>query len=402
MNTSFRQNIDELWGKHWGLVSLQDNWLSDKIVQFHIIKPWESLTRKQIQELLRWSDKYHTWKFIIRTSHPWDWNGLVDIMPTFKDITIEKLNDRIREISEALSNTRLKKYAEWEWIDFKSSDCTISISPEVYWTLETVTEHPNAYKSRVFMFDVNGWGESIDTYDYCLEDLSKQARKIIEKVCTDIVWWVEETSLQFEWTSILRTDMGYVFQLRNFASKNPHPLYENTLRTREYPQSRMFWTTHNKVTDKDRKNLKWHWFTDEDLERLWPYMDASIKKSLTYIWNAPHNWQGELAMWSWAKPYYKLPDSAKIVYQDEQYWIDNEINYHQPENMDIYLWWSSSPALSHHHTRYIQQVLRNPSGAALITTRWKIAEILTIAKQFNISWVRLKIVPGIEPYASNV
>jgi len=154
MNTAFQKNIDELWWKHGGLVSLQDSWLGDRVVDFHLLKPGEALSEQQRKDFAVWEEKYGTNKLMIRTSHRWDWDWLVDVMPTYKYLTRNTVQYLLETMWDDLWNNELRQYALNEGIEFKVSDCTVGISPDLGNEITHMTEHPNAYEMRHLMMDL--------------------------------------------------------------------------------------------------------------------------------------------------------------------------------------------------------------------------------------------------------
>ncbi len=375
MYSSFAENVNKLWGKHGWLVSLADWGLWDQILPMHIISYWDSFSEKHLKDLDKWAEKYWVKDFILRTSIAWDLDWLVDVMPTYRDIVREDVQRHLEEICSELWDFELREYAKNEWVDFRPEDCTISISPQIPGISSTITEHPNAIGESHLMVD------SLDNHnhyakDYNGKDIPEHISKMLSKVRKIV--WNDEYSFQIESSD---TEWGslHIYQLRNFARKNPLETYKWKLLTQDsFAESRMFWSTENK---------KW--------ENFWLLPIVAMNHLSTEDWVL--------------KVSSHLDDQIeKIVYQSglyETYLQSRESwmrDFNQPQWMNIYLGASSSPALSHMHTRYIQSVLKN-DWAAYLTSRWNMNNSwpLELPVCMWIQKIRLTFEPWKKPYWLN-
>jgi len=172
----------------------------------------------------------------------------------------------------------------------------------------------------------------------------------MEEISSKVVW---DDSIVLQVEGGDRND-GYIYQLRYFADRNPHELYEWNLNTNLSVKSRMFGTTAIEMDDEDKewyqKNCD---FSNAEMKKE-KYIDTPLVLPLRYIWLD----FSKRIIWHGAKRYNESQGSEpSILYQSTQLERKDAIEFVCPQNMNVYLGASSDVALSHLHTRYIQKVL---------------------------------------------
>jgi len=388
MNSAFRENIKAYGWKHGGLVSLQDNGFGDRVPSHHLLNYWDSLTNKQRQEFSSWESKYNTNTLIIRTSHFWDWEGLIDVMPTYKGVHQGNIDQMLENIQKKLHDPRLIEYAKNEWIDFRPEDCTISIAPFLGEGITTTTEHPNT-PHRLFMIDDCELFSDYNVVPYHfftakdipLDSISKGVRTDIDSIYEKIIW-DKDITLQLESQKTERGGLlSTIYQIRKFVNRDVHSLYR-TYRQEKYvsPQDRIFWTTSKEWTEETlKKSLSMNpQYSKEEFIRQEPYnTDWGERMPIVKVCK-----NTDILSWlEYCSDFEsRNPEIPYIWFQASHYdTLNEESNFNQAKNIWIYFWISSTPALSHGHTRNIQQALKKSDGAVYISKFVEMSPIITKA-----------------------
>lgn len=399
MNTAFKNDVESYGWKHGGLISLQNNNFGDRVPAFHLFKYWENITEKQRQELRNWQEKYNTDTFIVRTSHFGDWDWLVDVMPTYKDISFNNVDQVFEKIQKDLHNPKLIEYAKNEWTDFQPQDCTISIAPYISEEVTTITEHPNTSKS-LFLFDdfMYEGREHFRARDFILEWLPSKTVDDIKKISDDIIW-NSDITLQIESKAQRqKKTIDFIYQIRKFLDRNPMEIYDRNLYNNEHVTQRSFWTT----------NKPWTTEAIQEILTMNPhYTERQLLQEQPENEN-PHDRMNLVKIYKddallWALEHYKSfekasPEEQYVWFQTSYYKsMTQGLNFTQPKNMQIYFGASGIPALSHMHTRNIKQVFKNPNGSAYIADRTQMIEIIQRVNESSKRKVMAYIIPGVYP-----
>lgn len=129
-------SITQIWAK-WGILeSLRAiKSLSPHIPKQIVLEKWQYLSDKQKARL--WDQRV-----IIRQSNPLDFDGLVDVLETVI-CKPDEVHSVLQRIETWTNVSDIIWYARREWLSYNPEETKILISPYIYGTRVTITEHPN-------------------------------------------------------------------------------------------------------------------------------------------------------------------------------------------------------------------------------------------------------------------
>jgi len=368
MDSKLRENIGKYGGKAGGLVTLQDTQLADNVTSFHLLDYSQALTERKRQDLIRWQEGL-TGKdqFIIRSAHPGDWDGLVDVMET-KRTPISQIDETLEAVNKSLSDLKLIEFAKQEGINFREEDCKILVVPDLGQDSCTLTEHPNT-ENELIMFDDFLGGV------YCQHDYFPQEKNwnIFHREAMGLRSKVQELlgdsdeAWQYEMTP-WHDGQAFVHQLRSFAKKKVLGICpdENFVERTKSGIGIMRWMGSTYTP----------W--PESLQEKWASMEGySDSGTITDRYNPMALGLGLSA----TAPFTKMKIGVDRLDQFEKkhlevpYILLNELQsdkersdrFLSPKNAQVYL--GAGSCLSHYHTKYAQKVLRKEGGAVFLSSR---------------------------------
>ncbi len=344
MNKDLRKNIDQFGGKHGVLLYIRQHLPEFKKYVLPLeVFAWD----KSFSLLDRLRYTFKPDYCLLRTSHPYDWYGLIDAMPTLP-MFIRELTETKEKCRTACSSDLFKVFAERDGLrNYDINDVTLSLTEyKKCFRLITVTEHPN--RDGIYYFDVtdtNGYEEnhpmnSSFVFHEKLDILHNQywlnyanftglqdiAREILAvcKSLRDTKIFGDDSALQFEFGIVgdrfLMRDF-YLFQVRHFAPFQKVERFVEDGEDREFP-IRVFG-----VTPPDGITLK-------PVVTHWLHISESYESPFAYFRERS---DGRLRV--------------DIVHQP-------------PSTMRAYFP-NGNPALTHNHSRFVQMALRQ-GGVALL------------------------------------
>lgn len=141
MNKDLRKNIDQFGGKNWCVTIYSPaparvQKICTTIRGLHVDKS------VSLFERLRYIFKPDYW--LLRTSHPYDWYGLIDAMPTVPTLVSDFVAAK-QHCHNECSSDLFRLFAERDGLrNYNINDVTLSLTEhKKCLRLITVTEHPN-------------------------------------------------------------------------------------------------------------------------------------------------------------------------------------------------------------------------------------------------------------------
>lgn len=373
--------IKEYGGKNGVLMIAQDSPdLVDRIVPFEILKFGESLTLSQLRNLKKYAEKYGVDEFIIRTSHVGDWKGLVDVMPTKIATSFNDIEKVLEQVFELLGSNRLKVYAESDDVSFLPEDCSISIAPYLGRTMTTVTEHPNTKEESIFIDKIEPLGRifsyssedfygskgmnllSAETQNYAFNELRNIFREKLGFPPDALQW-------EMGWDKVKNGPVLY--QVRHFTDRVVSELYDTEKLHENRNGTRSFGTTYVPLSEKEIEDLerKWEYEREEILNLYFankysaPLMIVRTPKSNIPNYSLGADIGDMEGIPEWGE-FERIHPQIRYLLLNTAFSYEQEPLSKLPKNMMVYF--GKNPALGHHHTKYVQRVLRNPQGAAVL------------------------------------
>ena len=132
-------DVERWGGKLGGLEFLRErgpNWLQEAIPETIFVEPGQMWDGKTPEVDTR-EDAY-----IIRGSHKNDFDGLVDAIPTYSDMSAVKIAESIEELRLETSKEIFLNYARYEDPNFDEK-ITVGIQPFYPYRAGSIVEHPN-------------------------------------------------------------------------------------------------------------------------------------------------------------------------------------------------------------------------------------------------------------------
>ncbi len=345
MNKDLRKSIDQFGGKHGVLLYIRQHLPEFKKYVLPLeVFAWD----KSFSLLDRLRYTFKPDYCLLRTSHPYDWYGLIDAMPTVPTFVGDLVASKQHCYTECSSDL-FRLFAERDGLrNYNINDVTLSLTEyKKCLRLITVTEHPN--RDGIYYFDVvdlKGYEENHprnssfvfnEKAETCYQQhwlnaagfpgLQNVAREILA-VCRslrDTNVFGNESALQFEFGLMGErfSSVGefYLFQVRHFAPFQKVEKFVDPNREREFPLRVLGVTPPEGIT---LNVVSTHWL----------HISESYEQPFVYL---RHKADGRLRV---------------------------AITHQPPPTMRAYFP-LGNPALTHNHSRFVQMALRQGGVAVL-------------------------------------
>ena len=347
MKPELKKYVDRYGGKHGILLYLWEHvpWMRDYLVPMRIIDPAQPLRREFDTWIQGQLDAYGVVDAIIRTSHPADWWGLVDAMPTRGCET-----HLIKSFAEILLNhakrEELCQYAVYDGIpDYLAGPITVSVSAKLDTLYYTVTEHPN--RDGIYYFDLHDSNPLNCSYVFDANEVRLEQQRIevnplvrlggrqplreaVEMI--QLIMDIRALNL-FDPSDALQFELGWhdgpkLFQVRYFAQKQLVAESEQWAGGSEQTWARVMGVTPR---------------------------EGAVLHTIGF---------GEL------NPSRELYDRYAYLRQYDFCQAQTVLRHQTTDKMKAYLPVGDlNPAMSHNHTRFAQVALRNQTGIAVLGSK---------------------------------
>ncbi len=333
MDSKLQTYIDAYGGKHGALLYIREH-----LPKFrHYVLPLKIFSWDK--KLSYWDKLNYTFgssEYIMRTSHPYDWNGLVDAMPTHRT-TIKEFEETMAICRRHCEGDLFKMYTKHDGLFlYNVDDVTVSLTRyEDCFKKVTVTENP--HNRDIYYFDITREGTTVIRMDfagvYSLENKALHYQGLFDGAygvpvskIIELCHGLRATGI-FDDTTALQFEIGvsrygiYLFQVRKFSAFNA---------VKPFLKKSMWRDTGARV------------FGVTSIEGI--KLDV-VKKNYIYITDS-------------------LPQPFGYFRESSGGKNNQDLLHLPPRTMKGYFPLGNI-ALTHNHTRFVQRVLRN-GGIALL------------------------------------